>query len=152
MENQNNKDLSETKEKAESSKPRWWKPLWILTVISMIASGVISYFLLHSDLLSIIILEIIFSIALGIAYYIRIKPSKRVNKAIYILLGVTPIGFGLCLIYGLTGISRFLISLGSGWIYLNMANFIILLVIGGFIGNWIGKKRNYHLPFSLNRE
>lgn len=149
MENENNTDLSETEKNVESSKPRWWRPFWILTVISMVASGVISYFFLHGDFVRIIIYEIIFSIALGIAYIIRIKPSRRVNKAVYILLGVTPIGFGLCLLYGLTGISRFLVSLGSWWIWLNITIFIILLVIGGFIGNWIGKKRNYHLPFSL---
>ena len=143
-------DLIEEEENLESSKPRWWKPFWILTAISMVGSGVITYFLLHSDFIRIIIYEIIFSIALGIAYYIRIKPSKRVNKAVYILLGITPIGFGLCILYGLTGMSRFLISLGSWWYWLNIIIFIILLVIGGFIGNWIGKKRDYRLPLSLN--
>ncbi|MFX0024624.1 MAG: hypothetical protein ACFE9S_20090 [Candidatus Hermodarchaeota archaeon] len=149
MENDNNVDLNEQEKHLKPLKPRWWKPFWILTVISMLASGFISYFFLHGDFVRIIIYEIIFSIALGIAYIIRIKPSIRVNKGIYILLGVTPIGFGLCLLYGLTGISRFLISLGSWWIYLNMTIFIILLVIGGFIGNWIGKRRNYRLPLSL---
>ncbi len=116
----------------------------------MVGSGVFTYFFLHSDFVRIIIYEIIFSIALGIAYYIRIKPSKRVNKAVYILLGITPIGFGLCILYGLTGMSRFLINLGSWWYWLNIIIFIILLVIGGFIGNWIGKKRDYRLPLSLN--
>ncbi len=141
-------DLIEEEENVESSKPRWWKPFWILMPISMVGSGVFSYFFLHSDFGRIIIYGIIFSIALGIAYYIRVKPSMNVNKAVYILLGIIPIGFGLYLIYGLTGMSRFLISLGSWW--LNIIILIILLVIGGFIGNWIGKKRDYRLPMSLN--
>ncbi len=80
--------------------------------------------------------------------YIRVKPSKRVNKGVYILLGILPIGFGFYLLYGLTGMSRLLISLGFWW--LNIIILIILLVIRGFIGNWIGKKRDYRLPMSLN--
>jgi len=80
MENENSADLIEEEENVESSKPRWWKPFWILTAISMVGSGVFTYFFLHSDIVRIIIYEIIFSIALGIAYYIRIKPSKRVKK------------------------------------------------------------------------
>jgi len=151
MENDNNVDLIEEEENVESSKPRWWKPFWILMPISMVGSGVFSYFFLHSDFVRIIIYEIIFSIALGIAYYIRVKPSIKVNKIIYIVFGITPIGFGLCLLYGLTGMSRFLISLGSWWIWLNIIIFIILLMIGGFIGNWIGKKRDYFLPLSLKK-
>ena len=149
MENDNNVELIEEEENVESSKPRWWKPFWILMPISMVGSGVFSYFFLHSDFVRIIIYEIIFSIALGIAYYIRVKPSMRVNKAVYTLLGF-PIGFGLYLLYGLTGMSRLLISLGSWWIWLNIIILIILLVIGGFIGNWIGKKRDYRLPMSFN--
>ena len=152
MEDENTTTENNHDKNRKSLKPRWWKPLWIITVIGMLATGTFSYFFFHTDLLLLIIIEIVLFIALGVGYYIRIKPNKNVNKAIYILLGVTPIGFGLCLLYGLTGMSRFLISLGSGWIYLNMAIFIILLVIGGFIGNWIGKKRNYRLPLSLNRE
>jgi len=152
VESDENIDLNEeSEEKVEYIRPRWWKSLWLLTIISMIASGVLAYFFLYREFVRILIFEVIFSIALGFAYYIRVRPSLRVNKAIYILLGITPIGFGLCLLYGLTGISRYLINLGSGWIWLNLSIFIILLVIGGFIGNWIGKKRDYHLPLSLNR-
>ncbi|MFW9988450.1 MAG: hypothetical protein ACFFC3_07330 [Candidatus Odinarchaeota archaeon] len=152
MENDNKKDLNEQEDYIESLKPRWWKPLWILTAISIVVSGFFSYFFLQSNFVRIIIIEIIFGIVLGIAYYIRIKPNIKINKAVYILLGITPIGFGLCLLYGLIGISRLLVSLGSWWIYLNIINFITLLTIGGFIGNWIGKKRNYYLPLSLKSE
>jgi hypothetical protein len=118
----------------------------------MIGSGLFSYFILQSEFIRILIYEIIFSIVIGFAYYMHIKPNKKVNNAMYILFGINPIGFGLCLLYSITGISKFLFSLGSWWIWLNLSIFIILLVIGGFIGNWIGKKRKYHLPFSLNRE
>jgi len=135
------------------SKPKWWKPLWILTTISMIGSGIFSYFFLHIDFVLILICEIIFSLVLGIAYYIRIRPSLKVNKAVYILLGITPIGFGLWILYavvcGLTNFCHLLNNLRPYGFLLNIAFQILLFVIGGFIGNWIGKKREYKLPLSL---
>ena len=75
------------------SKPKWWKQFWILMAISMVGSGVFTYFFLQREFIRIIIYEIIFSLVLGGAYYIRIRPSKKVNKAVYILVGITPIGF-----------------------------------------------------------
>jgi len=132
------------------SKPKWWKLFWILTTILMIGSGIFGYFILHIDFVLIIIYEIIFSLVLGIAYYIRIRPSMKVNKVVYILLGITPIGFGLWILYavmcGLTNFCHFLNNLRSYGYLLNIAFQIILFVIGGFIGNWIGKKRDYRLP------
>jgi len=153
MENDNNADLIEEEENVESSKPRWWNSFWILTAISMVGSGVFTYFFLHSEFIRIIIYEIIFSLALGIAYYIRIRPSKKVNKAVYILFGITPIGFGLWVLYavvcGLTNFCYFLNNLRPYGSWINLAFQILLFVIGGFIGNWIGKKRDYYLPLSL---
>ena len=94
--------------------------------------------------------EFIGFIALGIAYYIRVRPSIRVNKVIYIVFGITPIGFIFAVLYVLSGVPRFLLTiLGSWGPWLNMAFIIILCIVGGFIGNWIGKKREYRLPLSL---
>jgi len=136
------------------SKPKWWKPFWILIAISMVGSGVFCYFFIYSDLVRIIFYEIIFSLVLGIVYYIRVRPSKKVNKVVYILFGITPIGFGLWILYavvcGLTNFCHFLNNLRLYGYWLNLTFQIILFIIGGFIGNWIGKKRDYRLPLSLN--
>jgi len=133
-------------------KPKWWDPFWILMVISMVGSGVFSYFFLHGEFIRIIIYEIIFSIVLCGAYYIRIRPSKRVNKVVYILFGITPIGFGLSIIYalfcGITNFAKFIMSFEPFGPCLHMGIIIVLFTIGGFIGNWIGKKRDYRLPLS----
>ena len=75
------------------AKPKWWKPLWILTAISMVGSGVFTYFFLQREFIRIIIYEIIFSLVLAGAYYIRVRPSIKINKLVYILFGITPIGF-----------------------------------------------------------
>ncbi len=142
MENDNKADIIKEEENVKTSKPRWWGPLWILTVISMVGYGVFSYFFLQSDFIRILFLEIFFLIILGIAYYIRIRPSLKVNKAIYILLGITPIGFIFVILYAFI-VGRFL----NMWV--NLIFIIILFIVGGFIGNWIGKKRDYILPLSL---
>ena len=132
------------------SKPKWWIPLWVLTTISMVGSGIFGYIFFHVDFGLIIIYEIIFSLALGIAYYIRIRHSIKVNKAVYILLGITPIGFGLWILYAvvcrLTNFCHFLNNLRPYGYVLNIAFQILLFIIGGFIGNWIGKTRKYRLP------
>ncbi|MBA7520498.1 hypothetical protein ES705_12594 [subsurface metagenome] len=135
------------------SKPKWWKPLWILIAISMVGSGFFTYFFLHGEFVLIIIFEIIFSLCLGVAYYIRVRPSIKVNKLVYIFFGITPIGFGLWILYavmcGLTNFCHFLNNLRPYGIWLNLTFQIILFIIGGFTGNWIGKKRDYRLPLSL---
>ena len=83
-------------------------------------------------------------------FYSIVEPSLRINRILYIMFGVAPIGFGLWLLYMFTGMNRFLVSLGSWYIQLNTIIMISLFVIGGLIGNLIGKQVDYRLPFSLN--
>ena len=135
------------------SKPKWWKPFWILIAISMVGSGVFTYFFLQREFIRIIIYEIIFLLVLGGAYYIRLRPSIKINKLVYILFGITPVGFGLWILYavmcGLTNFCHFLNNLKPYGPWLNLTIQIILFIIGGFIGNWMGKKRDYRIPLSL---
>ncbi len=98
-------------ENAEPSKPRWWHPLWLLTTIMMIVSGLVIYLLIPISLIIIMFSEFIGFIALGIAYYIRVRPSIRVNKVIYIEFGITPIGFIFAVLYVLSGVPRFLLTI-----------------------------------------
>ena len=144
-----NENFDSNDEKKESSKPKYWKKLWIAVIISYIGTIIFSLLFFQTNIIRTLLLGLIFGIALGIAYYIRIRPSLKINKALYIMLGVTPIGFGLWLLYMFIGMNRFLVSLGSWYIQLNILIMISLFVIGGFIGNWIGKKVDYRLPFSL---
>ncbi len=134
------------------SKPKWWKPLWILTAISMVGSGVFSYFFLQTEFIRIIIYEIIFSLVLCGAYYIRVRPSIKVNKVVYILFGITPIGFGLSILYalfcGITNFGKFVVNFKPFGTWLQLGIIIGLFTIGGFIGNRIGKNRDYRIPLS----
>ena len=150
--NKKNDEILPNENGQKPSKPKWWKPLWILTSISMVGSGVFTYFFLHGEFVRIIIYEIIFSLVLGGAYYIRVRPSIKVNKLVYIIFGITPIGFGLVILYalicGITNFSTFIMSFTPLGSWLQLGIIIGLFTIGGFIGNWFGKKRDYRLPLS----
>jgi len=132
-----------------SAKPWWWKPLWVTTMLSTGAVGVASYFLFHIPLERVAGALAITLLAIGFAYYIRIKPSRKVNRGLYIFLGFSPIGFCLWLLYAFSGIGLFLTTLGPLGSLTSMLLFPIPFIIGVFIGDWIGKRRNYRLPLSL---
>lgn len=137
--------------KAEGSKPWWWKPLWMAVLIATIASGVAGYLLLHIPqyaLVAFVTGVAVSFLCVGIAYYIRIKPSRRVNRGIYILLGVSPIGFVLWIVLALSGVGRLLTNYLGVWPSL-IIGFTVPYIIGAFIGDWIGKRRSYRLPLSI---
>jgi hypothetical protein len=132
------------------SKSWWWKPLWIITVLATIASAVAGYFLSDVSLARAIGGVALTFLCIGIAYYIRVRPSMKVNRAIYILLGggVTfwiIFGGGAFIIWA-TGLPPPTHYLGP-WITLILVQ-IAPWIIGAFIGDWIAKRRNYLLPLS----
>ncbi|MBN2157672.1 MAG: hypothetical protein JW776_16615 [Candidatus Lokiarchaeota archaeon] len=94
-------------------KLKWWKPFWIVIFISMIGSGITFYFFADNKII-FILSEIMLFLVLLVAYYIRVKPSKIVNKVVYIAFGTFAIGFGLffvfALICGITGLGVLLLN------------------------------------------
>jgi hypothetical protein len=133
--------------KTKTPKPWWWKSLWIATLLLTIASGVISYFLLHVPLERTVSAVALTFFCIGIAYYIRVRPSMKVNRALYILLGISPIGFALWIVYAVSGIGRWITDTLGVWPSL-IIGFTVPLIIGALIGDWIGKRRNYRLPLT----
>ena len=131
--------------KNKASKPRWWRPLWIVTVLGIIVSGVFAFLIFHVLLERAILGLVLAFLCVGVAYYIRVRPSMKVNRALYILLGITPLGFVLSVAYAV-----FLGRYVTGWLlgWFNIIVTIGILITGAFIGDWIGKRRNYQLPLS----
>ncbi len=135
-----------SKVKAKGSKPWWWKPLWIFTLLATIVSGAAGFLLFDIPLARAIGGVALTFICIGFAYYIRVRPSLTVNRALYILLGITPLGFSLMMLYVVSGIGSFIAAhLGP---VPNLIGFIVPYVVGAFIGDWIGKRRNYVLPMT----
>gem|GEM_PF-6799885 len=117
-------------------------------LLTIIASGVVGYFLLHVPLERTVGGVALTFLMIGFAYYIRIRPSMKMNRGIYVLLGFSPIGFSLWIVYALSGIGRFLTTHLGPEISL-IVGFTVPYIIGAFIGDWIGKRRNYRLPLSI---
>jgi hypothetical protein len=143
-------DSETNKQGEEQSESTYWKKLWIAVFIVYGATALMTFYFFYKYFVLTLIGELIFGIGLLIAYFFRIKRSRRLNEIVYIALGTLSFGSGLCFLYLLLGISKYLISLGSWYIYLNLVNFGVLLIIGGFLGYSLGKKRNYRLPYSIS--
>jgi len=137
--------MSEFKSKAV--RPWWWRPLWIVTLLLIIVSGAIAYFILHSSIERVVSATALTFICIGIAYYIRVKPSMKVNRALYIWLGVTPIGFCIWILWGVSGLGKFITNL-IGPMPSLLISWAVCLSTGAYIGDWIGKRRNYRLPLT----
>jgi hypothetical protein len=131
--------------KTKFPKPGWWKLLWITTTLLTIASGFVIYFLLNVPLERTVNTVALTFFCIGIAYYIRVRPSIKVNRALYILLGITPLGFVLSVAYAFF-IGRYVTGWLWGWFDILVT--IGILIAGGLIGDWVGKRRNYQLPLS----
>jgi hypothetical protein len=132
------------------TKPWWWKPLWLVTMLAAIASAATGFFLFDVPLTRAIRAVVLTFLGLSIAYYIRVRPSITVNRAVYIIFGASATGltvqFGTALIIAATGLPPPINFLGFlGFVILFM---ITPNVIGAFIGDWIGKRRNYLLPLT----
>ena len=86
------------------------------------------------------------SVLLAVSYYIRVKPNLTVNRAAYLLLGFSPIGFLLWLVEAFA-LSRVIVMGSVAW-PLDLVSIIVPFIIGVFIGDWIGRRRDYQLPLS----
>ena len=133
--------------KDSKPKPWWWTPLWVLTVIGIIVSGGVTYFVLDTTLLRTISVVIISLFVVGFAYYIRVKPSIKINRAIYIMLGITPIGFVMWIICSYV-FNKMIVTSVSGTLPLFLATGTFCFGLGALIGDLVGKHRNYVLPMT----
>lgn len=141
------KPILKSFQRINASRPSWWKPLWVAILVSIIAFGYAGYFLSYISFEKTLVGIALAFFFTGIAYYIRVKPSMKVNRAIYILIGISPIGFGLWLALAISGLGIMLTSYLGVWPSL-IIGFTVPYIMGAFIGDWIGKRRNYRLPLN----
>jgi hypothetical protein len=125
-------------------QPRWWKPYWISLVLVTISIGALCPLLFRTPLTNSI-LYIGLAVAMeGVAYYGRVKQSLKLNRIMYILLGV-PIGFVLWYIFWLLIVRNILPNVDEN-IALGILSLAVCYGIGALIGDLIGKLRHYRGP------
>ncbi|MGD6805878.1 MAG: hypothetical protein ACQCN4_02845 [Candidatus Bathyarchaeia archaeon] len=126
------------------SKPYWWKPLWVISALG-IALSALALLLVGLPLDRVILGSVFASICLGIAYYIRVRPSLKINRIVYICLGIG-IGWVVWVIYALSGAGLIVFeAIGAPALIVNF----LFYIAGAVLGDQIGKKRSYMLPLSL---
>jgi hypothetical protein len=132
--------------KAKKPEPRWWRPYWVVIVIATIALGIIIPLFSKIPLDRALTYLIIALVAEGVAYYGRVRPSVKLNRVMYILLGV-PIGFVFWFI-SMLFLSRIYIF-NQGDLTEDIAIVVSLIVCfgaGAWIGDLIGSYRDYKGP------
>jgi hypothetical protein len=123
---------------------RWFKPYWLFLLISTIVFvGIIIPVLGHVPFEKAAIYLALTLLMIGFGYYVRVKPpSVKTNRIIYIVL------FGIFL--GSWFVIGSLIMLSRMGFH-DIDAFVIFVwvscyVIGGFIGDLIGRLRHYKGP------
>ena len=139
--------LKMAESKVSKPMPWWWRPLWVISIIATVVSGVVTYFVLDTTLLRAVAAFVLCLLCIGIAYYIRIRPSLTINRAVYVLIGITPIGISMWFVFSFV-FNRVIITAASGSSALFYVLGVVCLSAGALIGDWIGKRRHYILPTS----
>ncbi len=129
-------------------KPQWWKrsvrSFWLSVGIVSFATMIIIYIAMI-DLGILPPVQLFLGVAVGIpmyamSYYFRTVATKKMWRAIFIILGAGGIGFWclalpIALLFGPT------IRLIPFWLRLPLM--YIPVIVGAYIGDWIGKRRDY---------
>ena len=84
--------MVETQAKVSKPKPWWWKPLLMASILICIVSAVAGFFLLDVSLARAVAGLALSFLGICFAYYIRVRPSMNVNRAIYIIFGASGTG------------------------------------------------------------
>ena len=128
-------------------KPQWWKrsvrSFWLSVGIVSFATMIIIYIAMI-DLGILPPVQLFLGVAVGIpmyamSYYFRTVATKKMWRAVFIILGAGVIGFWcmlpIALLFGPT------IRLIPFWLRLPLM--YIPVIVGAYIGDWIGKRRDY---------
>ena len=124
------------------------KSYWItLTLFTVVFASFFGYFV-NMSLERIVMMLVTVLLLIGFAFYIRFKPSTAtVNKrALFIFVGASVIGFSIWAVMVLSLNATELqtqIASAIGDDFFAITSLIICLILGAFIGNWIGEKINH---------
>ena len=135
-----------THESQPKPKPKWFTPYWAaLIVLTVIVTGVVIPVFGHQAPEKAVIYTAAALLSIGLAIYIRVKPSVKLNKVIYV--GV--LGFAIGCILWFVGLIIAVFSLPHTDAVEDQL-FVVLtalsFTLGPLLGYLIGKARHFKGP------
>ena len=132
-------------------KPEWWSRSVRSYWLSMGGVSVVSMIIIYGLMINLGLMQLnflILSILVGIpmyafSYYLRTIPSRRLWRGIAIGMGACFIGLWFIFLPLVFLLSSLFVTLP--W-WLGMWVLPLSMVLGGFIGDWIGKRNDY-MPY-----
>jgi hypothetical protein len=87
-------------------------------------------------------------VSLVLGYYARVRPNLTLNRMFFMMVGYSGIGLPLFILEALA--LKPFVNVGAAPWPVAFALIIIPFAVGVYIGDWIGKRRNYqlHLPLT----
>jgi lysylphosphatidylglycerol synthetase-like protein (DUF2156 family) len=148
------KPLPKTKSKPVNITTR--KSYWItLTLVITVFASVFGYFMSMS-LENIVMMLVTVLLLIGFAVYIRFKPSTTTvdKRALFMFVGASVIGFGIwaVILLSLSATelhTQIASAIGNG--FFTITSLMICLILGAFIGDWIGERRERISIFLKNK-
>lgn len=130
-------------------KPVWWKrsvrSYWFLFVlmpfIAVLAVFGVLIYLGLAELDKLLIYIGVSIIAVSTAYFLRTNPSPKLWRTIWVLFGIGVIGFPLLVASAILLVK--VLSPITGWLSPFFISMGIAIIIGGLLGDQIGKRRGY---------
>ena len=131
-----------------SPDKRKLKAIWLVYAIILTITGLVIWYAMNVPIYRLITIIIVAQLSAAFMYYIRAKPEKT-GRIFWIAVGVAVIGgafwFVLQVFMKETGFRLQLLGLTgtTGDDLFALISLIVLWTLGGFVGDWIGKKRKY---------
>jgi lysylphosphatidylglycerol synthetase-like protein (DUF2156 family) len=124
------------------------KIYWLVAAVTMTMFSVLTGYIMNFPLERVLLLILVAQVLAAFTYFIRVKPVST-GRVFYIAVGVSVLGgvFWLILMTVLdrTGLIVSLAKLGGTDLYhsISLVGIAVCFIIGGFIGDLIGKKTKY---------